>query len=143
MLTFADIPNQSGGWLKPAELQGAVAILVEVKSFERQRPTPHGPKDSALVDISAFMSPADLDNGEPEIQQGVRVEQTVLARDLGQLVGQATVVTLAQVPSKTPGSKPAWVWRQVDRASQQKVVAYATKREAALQAAMSDAPDFD
>lgn len=143
MLNFADIPNQSGGWLKPAEHKEAVAILVEVKSFERQRPTPHGPKDSVLANLSVFNSQTDLDAGTPAISEGVRIEQTVLARDLSGLINQATIVTLAQVPSKTPGSNPAWVWRQVDRATQQKVVAYATAREAALQAAMSDAPDFD
>ncbi|XVV02746.1 hypothetical protein ACQPW3_36165 [Actinosynnema sp. CA-248983] len=143
MLNFADIPNQSGGWLKPAEHKEAVAILVEVKSFERQRPTPHGPKDSVLANLSFFNSHADLDAGTPDVREGVRIEQTVLARDLSTLVGQATVVTLASVPSKTPGSNPAWVWRQCDNATRQKVVAYAAKREAALQAAMSDAPDFD
>ncbi|ONI83516.1 hypothetical protein ALI22I_34040 [Saccharothrix sp. ALI-22-I] len=143
MLNFVDIPQQSGGWFKPSEHQGAVAILVEVKGFDRQRPTPNGPKDSALTDLSIFNSQADLDAGTPTEVKGVRIEQTVLARDLAGLVNSATVVTVTQVPNKKPGAHPAWVWRPVERAVMQKVVEYANKREQAVQAAVAAAPDFD
>ncbi|WP_367135757.1 hypothetical protein [Saccharothrix sp. HUAS TT1] len=142
-LTFAEIPQQGGGWFKPKEHTGAVAILVEVKQFDVQRPTPNGPKDSALVDLSIFDSAEALAAGEPTIVKGTRIEQTVLARDLKGLVGQATVVTVTQIPASKPGAHPAWVWRQVDRSVMQKVVEYATKREQAVQAAVAAAPDFD
>jgi hypothetical protein len=67
----------------------------------------------------------------------------VLARDLEAIVGGATIVTLAQIPAKKPGAYPAWVWRQAERATQQKVIDYATKREAEVNAALDAAPDFD
>jgi hypothetical protein len=67
----------------------------------------------------------------------------VLARDLEAIVGGATIVTLDQIPAKKPGAYPAWVWRQADGAVKAKIVAYATKREAEVQAAMDAVPDFD
>ncbi|MEU2854119.1 hypothetical protein [Streptomyces syringium] len=139
-----DVPTQSGGWFKPKEASSAVAILLEVKSYDRQRPTPNGPKDSVLADISIFHSADHLDAGRPEVFRGQRIEQTVLARDLETVVGGAVLVTVAQVPPTKPGAHPAWVWRQVsDPLVVQKVVAYADQRDAALQAAVAAAPSFD
>ena len=141
-LIFKDIPAQGGGWFKPAEHCDAVAMLVEVTGFERQRPTPNGPKDSALVTISVFPTQADLAAGKPVMLEGTRIEQTVLAADLAGLVGSATVVTVTQIPSKKPGQHPAWVWRTVDANVRGQVVAFATEREAKVQAAIAGAPDF-
>ncbi|AWY07600.1 hypothetical protein SEA_YOSIF_36 [Streptomyces phage Yosif] len=144
MLNFIEIPTQGGGWFKPKDNVDAVAILIEVKSFDRQRPTPNGPKDSVLADVSVFKTAADLAAGRPEIAKGQRIEQTVLARDLESIVGGATIVTLAQIPAKKPGAYPAWVWRPVADASvRQGVIDYATKREQEVQAAMDAVPDFD
>jgi hypothetical protein len=142
-LNIVDIPSNGGGWFKPADHTGTLAFLLEVKAFDRQRPTPNGPKDSALVDISAFTSQGELDNGTPQVTKGTRIEQTVLARDLEALVGSATIVKLDQVPSKRPGGHPAWVWRPVSGDVRAKVIAFAEKREAELQAAVDAAPGFD
>lgn len=143
-LNFADVPQGGGGWLKPAEHLDALALLIEVKSFDHQRPTPNGPKDSALVDVTIFNTEADLDAGTPSFEaKGTRIEQTVLARDLAGLVGNATIVKLAQTEAKKPGQRPAWVWRQVPGDVKQKVIKYATDREAAIQAALDSAPSFD
>ncbi|GGU41333.1 hypothetical protein GCM10010211_00360 [Streptomyces albospinus] len=143
-LNFIDIPTQGGGWFKPKDNVDAIAILVEVNSFDRQRPTPNGPKDSALCDISVFKSREQLAALSPEITKGTRVEQTLLARDLETVIGGATIVTVTQVPPKRPGAHPAWVWRPVADASvRQAVIDYATKREAAVAKAVADAPDFD
>ncbi|MEV0437804.1 hypothetical protein AB0I84_00690 [Streptomyces spectabilis] len=143
-LTFKDIPTQGGGWFKPKEAQDAVAILIEVNSFDRQRPTPNGPKDSVLCDIAIFKTREQLDSATPEVNKGTRVEQTLLARDLETVVGSATIATVTQVPPKRPGAHPAWVWRPVSDATvRQAVIDYATKREAAVSAAVASAPDFD
>lgn len=139
-LDIQDVPTTSGGWFKPKDHADAVAILIEVKSFEQQRPTPNGPKDSALVDLTIFASEAELE-GEPTVTKGCRIEQTVLAKDLASLVGKATIVKLGQHQGKSPN--PAWVWRQVDASVKAKVVAYAERREAELQAAVAAAPSFD
>lgn len=142
-IIIKDIPQQGGGWFKPAEQLGALAFLIEVKAFDRQRPTPNGPKDSALCDISTFDTEASLDEGTPTVVKGTRIEQTLLARDLADLVGSATIVKLDQVPSKRPGGHPAWVWRAVDGTVRAKIVSYVEKREAEVQAALDSAPDFD
>ncbi|MGW1040059.1 hypothetical protein [Streptomyces sp. NPDC002547] len=143
-LNLIDIPVQGGGWFKPANHSSAVAILVEVHSFERQRPTPNGPKDSALADVTVFGDASALQSGTPDVTKGQRIEQTILARDLETIVGGATIVRLEQVPPKKPGQHPAWVWRPVtDAAIRTAVVEYANKREKAAEEAVADAPDFD
>lgn len=142
-LAFEDVPQQGGGWFKPAEHNEDVAILIEVKSFDHQRPTPNGPKDSVLADITTFATQADLDSGNGVEVKGQRIEQTVLARDLESLVGKATIVTVTQVPAKKPGAHPAWVWRQASAEAKAKVVEYATAREAERKAALEAVPSFD
>ncbi|MFI7315495.1 hypothetical protein [Streptomyces venezuelae] len=142
-LNLASLPQANGGWFKPKDNVDAVAILVEVKAYDRQRPTPNGPKDSALCDISVWKSREQL-GGAPEVNCGQRIEQTVLARDLETVVGQAVLVTVDQVPSKKPGGNPAWIWKPVtDPEIISAVVAYGEKRDAAVSAAAAEAPDFD
>jgi hypothetical protein len=143
-LTYKEIPTMGGGWFKPKEAMDALAILIEVNGYDRQRPTPNGPKDSALCDVTVFKTREQLANLSPEITKGTRIEQTLLARDLETIVGSATIATVTQVPAKRPGAHPAWVWRPVNDASvRQAVIDYASKREAAVSAAVADAPDFD
>ncbi|MFE0771950.1 hypothetical protein [Streptomyces sp. NPDC058861] len=143
-LNFVEIPTAGGGWLKPAEIKDAVALLIEVNSYEPQRPTPNGPKDSALCDVTVFKTPESLASRAPEVNKGMRIEQTLLARDLEKVVGNATIVRLDQVPPKRLGAHPAWVWRPVnDSTIRQAVIEYAQAREAAVNAAVADAPDFD
>ncbi|AVO22516.1 hypothetical protein PBI_PAEDORE_33 [Streptomyces phage Paedore] len=143
-LNLIDIPVQGGGWFKPKENVDSVAILIEVHSFDRQRPTPNGPKDSVLADVTVFPDAASLAAGTPQVAKGQRIEQTILARDLETIVGGATIVKLDQVPPKKPGAHPAWVWRPLtDAAARKAVIDYAGKRDEAAEAAMDDAPDFD
>ncbi|WJN62577.1 hypothetical protein [Streptomyces phage phiScoe1] len=143
-LNLIDIPVQGGGWFKPKDNINAVAILIEVHQFERQRPTPNGPKDSVLADVTVFPDAGSLQAGTPQVAKGQRIEQTILARDLETIVGGATIVRLEQVPPKKPGAHPAWVWRPVtDAAVRNGVVAYADKREKEAEAALAAVPDFD
>lgn len=143
-LNFAEVPQGGGGWFKPADHKEAEAILIEVKQYDRQRPTPNGPKDSALVDVTVFNTQADIDGANPShVQKGCRIEQTVLARDLEGLVGSATIVKLAQTDPTKPGQRAAWVYRAPTAQAKKGIIAYATKREEELAAAMAAAPDFD
>jgi hypothetical protein len=143
-LNLIDIPVQGGGWFKPKDNIDAPAILLEVHHFERQRPTPNGPKDSVLADVTVFLDGGALQAGTPQVTKGQRIEQTILARDLETIVGGATIVRLEQVPPKKPGAHPAWVWRPVtDAGVRNAVVSYAEKREKAAEEAVADAPDFD
>ncbi|MFD7738076.1 hypothetical protein [Kitasatospora sp. NPDC059800] len=145
-MTFAlnTLPTNSGGWFKPTDQRDAIAILLEVHGYERQRPTPNGPKDSVLADVTVFKTPDQLKTFTPEVSQGQRIEQTVLARDLEGIVGGAVLVTIDQVQPKKLGANPAWVWRQVsDPGIKAQVIAYAEQRDAAVRPAGGAAPDFD
>jgi len=137
------IPGGGGAFFKPANYVDAVAILIEVRRFQSQRPGNFGPKDTIYADLSIFKDEAALDAGTPEFVSNGIVEATVLVRDLEVMVGKATIAKLAQAKSATPGNKPAWVWREVESAVQEKVVAYATARDEAVAAAIADAPDFE
>lgn len=143
-LNFADVPAGGGGWIKPEEVKGAAAILIEVKAYDQQRPTPNGPKDSALCDVTVFQTDAELAAGKPtSISIDQRIEQTVLARDLSGLVGSATIVSIGQSIPKTVGKRPAWIYTTVTAEAKAKVIEYANSREAARKAALDSAPDFD
>lgn len=138
-----DIPDSGGGYFKAEDSKDAVAHLIEVKGFEPQRAGNFGPKDSALVDMTIFHTQEDLDALTPSlIRKGMRVEYTVLAKDLKDLVGKATIAVLSQSKPK-PGQKPAWVWRQPNNDTKAKVQQYGEKREAELAAALEAVPDFD
>jgi hypothetical protein len=141
-----DIPQQTGGWFKPEDGKSteAVAFLIEVNDFKRQQPTNYGPKDTIYADITTFQTAEELEKGIPsDVVKNTQIQQTVLVRDLVDLVGSATVVQLSLVPSKKPGQNPAWVWRTTSQATKDAVIKYATAREAAVAAALDDAPDFD
>ncbi|MFF4244288.1 hypothetical protein ACFYY2_07410 [Streptomyces sp. NPDC001822] len=143
-MQIVDIPTAGGGWFKPGDVKDALAFLVEVNSYEPQRPTPNGPKDSALCDVTVWKDRESLDNLAPEINKGMRIEQTLLARDLQAVVGNGTIVRLEQVPPKRPGQHPAWVWRPVsDAATRNRIMEYVKAREEAVEAAVAAAPSFD
>lgn len=143
-LNLIDIPASGGGWFTPTEeMKEYPAFLIEVLSFEGQRPGNYGPKDSVLVNMTVFADEDALNAGEPtEVRNGMRIEYTVLTRDLKTLVGGATIVTIAQVPSNKPGQKPAWVWRQAGAANKAKVAKYVDDLNAAIEAALDAAPSF-
>lgn len=136
------IPGGGGAFFKAAEHVNAVAILIEVRRFEAQRPGNFGPKDTIYADLSVFKDAAALDAGTPDFISNAIIQSVVLVADLETLVGKAAIAKLVQGKSKTAGNKPPWVWREVEASVQEKVVAYATARDEALAAAIADAPDF-
>ena len=136
------LPGGGGAFFKPPAYLDAVAILIEVRRFEAQRPGNFGPKDTIYADLSIFKDEAALDGSTPEFLSNAIIQHTVLAADLEVLVGKGTVAKLGQAKSSTAGNKPAWVWREVEASVQEKVVAYATARDEAIAAAIADAPDF-
>lgn len=140
-MKFTDLPSGAGTFFKPAEYADAVALLVDVKRFEAQRPGNFGPKDTVHADIYAFKSIEDIEKGEAAVSQGGLIQNGALVRDLSGLVGNATVVKLDKAFFKAVG-KEGWVWKPVDAAIKAKVIAFAQKRQEELDAAMEDAPDF-
>lgn len=136
-LEIAQIP-QRGSFFKPETFESADALLIVVERFEHQRPTPnYGPKDTAIATITVFK-----EGTEPAVHNSVQIQQSILARDLEALVGKATIVKLDK-GNKKPGQQAPWVWREVTPELQAKVVEYVRAKEAEVEAAKADAPDFD
>lgn len=140
-MQFADIATGAGSFFKTVDNMDAVAILVDVKRLEPQRPGKFGPKDAIHADVHIFKDAASLEAGTPEVLQGAIINQAPLVRDLANIVGQATVVKLEMTFFKNLGKDVA-VFRQVDAATKQKVIAYAMALQEAVAAEMDDAPDF-
>ncbi|PSL04152.1 hypothetical protein CLV30_106157 [Haloactinopolyspora alba] len=123
---MVQITNFAGGtsYFKPADESEAVAILIEPLSYERQRPTDYGPKDTAVARMTFFKSEVALETGVPdEVRESVTVQQTALARNLEQYVGKGVIVTLGQGKAK-PGMNPPWIWVPASPEVQAKVVEY-------------------
>jgi len=140
-MQFADIATGAGSFFKPQDNMDAVAILIDVKRLEPQRPGKFGPKDAIHADIHIFKDAAALEAGTPDVLQGAIINQNALVRDLSNIVGQATVVKLEMAYFKNIGKDVA-VFRQTDPGTKQKVIAYAVALQEAVAAEMDDAPDF-
>lgn len=135
-MQFAEI-SSGGSFFKADEYVNYDALLLEVTAFERNRPSGYGPKDTAHVDITAFR-----DGEKVHEAQGVMIQQTILARDLGPVEGKATIQKLEKGKSSKPGQNDPWVWRNPSDEAKQAVVAYATARTEAEKEAVADAPGF-
>lgn len=123
-----------------------LAILVEPKRVDRdvsyttfdKKP---GTRDECTADITIFGNSGSLEKGEPtEVIKSAKVVHGMLVDTLGKIIDQATVATLAKVATKN-GS--GYVWRDASAENAAYVEAYFEKRDAAIAAAIADAPDFD
>ena len=139
------VEQTGGGWIKPEEYADAEALLIELKSFERQRPTDYGPKDSAVVDLTVFATQADIDAGVPtEIRKDTRLEgkKVLTGAFAGKEEGYAIVQKIGR-GKKAPGKEAPWLYFDVTDAALNGVIKYGEAREAAIEAALADVPDFD
>lgn len=135
-IQFAEM-STGGTYFKPADFQGVDAFLLEVEAFNRQVPTNFGPKDTAVVTVTAFRG----FDGEPAVNPAMQIQQIALAKNLENLVGKATIVGMGQGVAKN-GNNPPWIWTPIENDVKAKVIAYVEKREAQIQADMDGAPSF-
>lgn len=142
MATLVDIPTNSA-FFAPADALGAYATLVEPTQFNEQIMTDNGPRNQVIADVTIFANEADIDASEAIVKSQVKIEQTILARDLAGLVGSATVVTLRQLAPRN-GNRGAWVFDPAPMKAKQLVVAYLERRDAAEAEAPAgdDVPDY-
>lgn len=144
-MAIKKVSQGGGGWLKPEDHIDDVAILFEVKRIDRDRETDYGKKDSVVCDISYFATKKDLKNGVPsEIGKSVRVEFMALSSDLidDVGVGNSTITSLGKSKPKK-NRKPAFIFKEVDDDIYDAVVEYIEARDAEVEKAMDDVPDFD
>lgn len=143
MVTFVELPK-SGEFFRPRDYADAVAIVVEPKRMERQRPSKFGPQDIIHADLTVFRSQDDVSAGAPLEMPNAKVSGTALVRDLEALVGNATVVRLRQMEG-SQGRSDFYVWDSaVDSAARKGAVEFVQAREATHEEAKSsgDMPDF-
>lgn len=143
MTTIVDIPTNSA-YFAPADALGAFAVLIEPLQFNEQIMTDNGPKNQVVADVTIFATAEAIDASEAILKNGVKIEQTILARDLAGLVGSATVVTLRQLAPRN-GNRGAWVFDPASVKAKQLVIAYLERRDSgdvAEDPAGDDVPDY-
>lgn len=142
---------QGGGtFFKPADHEGAFALIVEPKVVKRDVEfTPYQKnhtetRDEVVADVTVFQTAADLDNGNAVENKSMTFTHPGLVNKLSHGVGEALVGRMGKKVFKA-GSNPAWVLDDevIDDATFDKVLAFYEAREAAVQAALADVPDFD
>lgn len=129
---FAKLPTGGGKYFKPNEYKQAAGFLLEPTFFEPQVAGKFGPKDILTADITVF----DQDYGVQEVLEGAKIEASVLVRDLKNIIGQMTVAKLDQVP--TSAGNPAWVWRPLSPAAEEKIAAYVQGRNTGFDDLLDD-----
>lgn len=143
-------------FLDPAKHAADLALILEPASVRLGKskyldPETKLPKTTQNVNarVTIFRTQADLDKGQPFEDKVYTVNATVLARDLVELMEKAKasgdsspalVAVVKKVPTK--GGNDTWVFRLPTEADYDKAVAYYEGREAKLQAALADVPDF-
>lgn len=146
----------SSPFSKPSEFGGGkifaskdhmndLAILVEPTKVNKDVPHEYNGKrstrDEGIGRATIFATQESLDKGEPsEILEDVKFVHGMLVSTMEKTVGGAFVAVVRKVPTSA-GS--GFAFRDVEPAVETKVADYWTKREAAVKAALEDAPDFD
>jgi len=129
--------TSASSFFSPSESAGAVALIVEPKQFNAQVETSNGRKDQVIADVTTFITADDLESGNGQVKTGLKVEQTVLARELKDKVGEIAAVTVRQLAGRN-GNRGAWVFDAVPAEIATKVIAYLEKREAESADVMGD-----
>lgn len=142
---MSDVQGGSA-YFKPEDHKNAVALLIEPKSVARDVPNTYAGvtknRDEVTADVTVFVSQADLDNGRGVEYKAMTFTHGGITNRLSRVLGDEVVGRLGKKQfEKAPA--PAWVIDDVDDATFDKVAAYFEAREAAVQAAMNDVPDFD
>lgn len=134
-----------GAYFKPLEHMNDLALLIEPKSIQRDVPSTYQNvtrmRDEVLADVTVFANTDALRDGEPsEVIRAAKVVHGMLTDTLSKIMGEATICTIVKIPTKG-GS--GYVFRDASDEATGAVAAYYDKRNAALDAATADAPDFD
>lgn len=150
-MTFAGFGKASdfagGAFFKPAEHMNDLALLIEPKSIDKGVTSVYQgqarTRDEVLCDITTFANSEALDTKTPTtIQKDVKIAHGMLTSTLERNgVGNPFVGILRKIPTKG-GS--GYVFRDVENGAHLQVLTdYFVEREAAVAAALADAPGFE
>lgn len=135
------LPKSGGTFADMPELGKAKALLIEPKRLEENRPgNKYGAKDTIHADVTVFGDLNSITTATPtEVKPATMFQGSIMVRDLASAIDEAVIVTVAKETFTTGNS--GWVMSEVDAEFQAKVVEYAEARDAAVEAAMDEAPD--
>lgn len=145
----SDIQGGSS-FFKPKDFEGAVALLIEPLSVQRDvtftpyqaKPGVTDQRDEVTADVTVFASAADLKAGKGVEQKGMTVTHKAITSRLSRVVGDQVVGVMGKKQFEGSAA-PAWVIDEVDDSTFEAVASYYEKREEAVKAALADVPDFD
>ncbi|MEU7570349.1 hypothetical protein [Micromonospora sp. NPDC049240] len=145
-MTFTFAKPSAGEFFKPAEHMNDLALLIEPKSIRKNVPHTYqgvsSVRDELTADITVFRTEESLDKAQPSrVIKGATIAHKYLVADLEAAIGQVFLGVVTKKPFKNGGS--GFVWKSVDPSTEAKAANYFTNREAAISAALDDAPDFD
>lgn len=152
-MALASKDSVGGGltpFFKAADHGADLALIFEPLSVRKDVPGNFGPRDHVKTKVTVFRSEGDLDKKEPASIGTFDINDKNLAKDLVELMDEAKakgdnspalIATLQHYQPKGGGRK-TWVFRQPQDADYDKAAAYYEAREAKLQAALADVPDF-
>ena len=134
-----------GAYFKPLEHMNDLALLIEPKSIQRDVPNTYqnrvSTRDEVLCDVTVFGNTDALRDGKPsEFIKAAKFTHGMLTDTLSKIMGESTICTIAKIPTQN-GS--GYVFRDASDEATVAATAYYDKRNAELDAAMADAPDFD
>lgn len=134
-----------GAYFKPLEHMNDLALLVEPVRIDKDVPNEYqgrkSVRDEVTCTISVFANSDALNKGEPtQVIKQAKVVHGMLTDTLSKIIGQATIATVAKIPTK---SGSGYVWRDPSAEATAAVTAYYEGRAAAEEAAIADAPSFD
>jgi len=133
----ASVGGEYGEFFRPKEHAGSHAIIFEPKNLRPGVETQWGPKDFTDVDITIFLSEAEVEQGKPSTIMINATTEGNIGRSLAGLIGKVSVGKLGQVPTKK--GNPAWTIEALPQATVASLVKYLEAREAAKQ---EELPDF-
>lgn len=138
-----------GTYFKPADHSSALALLVEPLRLDKDVPyqpfdktAPMSTRDELTANLTIFPNQDAVDGKvEPVILKGAVFTHSMLVGSLSKIIGDAMIGVIRRVPTKA-GS--GYAFRDADPGTDAKVTAYYEGRDAAVAAAIAEAPDdFD
>lgn len=147
---FATQKNTGGAFFKPADHAADLALMVEPKRvLKDQRNEYNGDvtiRDEVVADISVFRNSQNVDQQEPfEVIRDGKITNTALVSEAREHIpapGEDGVPMLVKVGKRQGKNYYEFKFDVPDNVVAA-VAGYYTKREAALNEAVADAPGFD
>lgn len=142
-------PSQfaAGAYFKPAEHMQDIALLFEPTKVDKGVPNTYNGKtslrDEVTTTVTVFRTSEALEKGSPStILTGVRVVHNGLTNKLDGLVADRGAMAGVIRKAATQAGGTAFVLDDLSDSVQSLIEAYYNTRNAEIEAAMAEAPDF-